>query len=212
MTAPMTMNRVIHGAVRRDLARLDAALAAFPDGDGERARGLNRAFANLRTQLTHHHEGEDAHVWPMLAGVGVDGGLLEIMESEHASMSAALAETDAAMATFAASASAADAAAARESLLRTRAVVEQHLDHEESDLEPQLQKHLESPEWKAVEKKLRAGSPAEAGSFFAWLTDGMDNAERSYLRSTVPAPVVFLLSRVLGRRYTKEVAPVWRAS
>jgi hemerythrin-like domain-containing protein len=208
----MTMNRVIHGAVRRDLARLDAALLAFPDGDADRAQGLARAFANLHTQLTHHHEGEDAHVWPMLAGVGVDSGLLETMESEHEAMSAALAETDAAMGTFARNASAADAAAARESLLRTRAVVDQHLDHEESDLEPQLQKHLDSPEWKAVEKKLRAGSPAEAGAFFAWLTDGMDNPERSYLRSAVPAPVVFLLTRVLGRSYNKEVAPVWRTA
>jgi hemerythrin-like domain-containing protein len=210
--APMTMNRVIHGAVRRDLARLDAALAAFPDGDIDRAQGLTRAFANLRTELTHHHEGEDAHIWPMLAGAGVDGGLLETMESEHASMSAALAETDATMSTFAASGSAADAAAARESLLRTRAVVEQHLDHEEADLEPQLQKHLDSPEWKAVEKKLRSQPPAVAGSFFAWVTDGMDNPERSYLRSTVPGPVIFVLSRVLGRRYNKEVAPVWRTS
>jgi hypothetical protein len=211
MSAPMTMNRVIHGAVRRDLARLDAALADFPAGDVERGRQLARAFGHLRTELTHHHEGEDAHVWPMLATVGVASDLLETMESEHASMSAALAETDAAMGRLGASGSAADAAAARESLQRTRAVIEGHLDHEEADLEPQLVKQFGSPEWKAVEKKLRSQPPAVAGSFFAWVTDGMGVAERSYLRSTVPAPVVFVLSRVLGWRYLREVAPVWRA-
>jgi hypothetical protein len=207
----MTMNRVIHGAVRRDLARLDAALEALPEGDVARAKGLARAFGHLRTELTHHHEGEDAHVGPMLAGAGVDAELLETMESEHASMSAALAETDAAMGKLAVSGSAADAAAARESVLRTRAVVEQHLHHEETELEPRLVPQLETPEWKAVEKKLRSQPAAVAGEFFARVTDGMGDAERSYLRATVPAPVVFVLSRVLGRRYRKEVAPVWRA-
>lgn len=40
MTGPTTMNRVIHGAVRRDLARLESALAAAPDGDRARAGEL----------------------------------------------------------------------------------------------------------------------------------------------------------------------------
>jgi hypothetical protein len=42
MTAPMTMNRLIHAAVRRDLDRLTAALASFPAGDQVRARDLER--------------------------------------------------------------------------------------------------------------------------------------------------------------------------
>lgn len=37
MTGPMTMNRVIHAAVRRDLARLESALATASDGDLDRA-------------------------------------------------------------------------------------------------------------------------------------------------------------------------------
>jgi hemerythrin-like domain-containing protein len=211
MTAPMTMNRVIHGAVRRDLARMDAALGDFRDGDRARAAELNRGFEYLRSELTRHHEGEDQHIWPMLGKLGVDAGLLATMESEHSAMAQALAETDEALRTFAASASAADAEAARASLARTREVTERHLGHEEKELEPQMAPHMASPEWKATEKQLRKARPAVAGSFFAWLTDGMGDAERSYLRSTVPAPVVFALSRVLGRRYLREVAPVWRA-
>lgn len=34
------MNRVIHGAFRRDLLRFDQALAAFPEGSAERAEQL----------------------------------------------------------------------------------------------------------------------------------------------------------------------------
>jgi hemerythrin-like domain-containing protein len=210
MTEPMTMNRLIHGAVRRDLERLDSALGRLPDGDRGRAQALDRAFANLRDELTRHHEGEDAYIWPMLATVGVDGDLLGAMESEHRAMSAALAETAGAMGALARSGSADAAAAARASVVRTRAVVEQHLAHEEAELEPQLTPHLESPEWKAVEKKLSRQPPGVAGRFFAWLTDGMSDDGRAFLRTTVPAPVVTVLSKGFGRRYNRDIKPIWR--
>ena len=210
MTAPMTMNRLIHAAVRRDLERLEAALGSAPDGDRARAADLQRAYAYLHSELTRHHEGEDTHIWPMLAKVGVGQELLGAMQEEHHAMADALAETGTAMTTYAASGSAADAAAARASVVRTQEVVERHLAHEEDELEPQLQPHLETPEWKAVEKQLRKASPKVAGDFFAWLTDGMSEPGRAYLRSTVPTPVVTLLSTLFGRRYNKEIAPVWR--
>ena len=209
MTAPMTMNRLIHAAVRRDLERLEAALGSAPDGDRARAADLERAYAYLHSELTRHHEGEDAYIWPMLAKVGVGQELLGAMQEEHHAMADALAETSTAMTTYAASGSAADAAAARASVVRTQEVVERHLAHEENELEPELQPHLETPEWKAVEKQLRKAPPKVAGNFFAWLTDGMSEPHRAYLRSLVPAPVVVLLSKLFGRTYIKEIAPVW---
>ncbi len=63
---PMTMNQVIHAAVRRDLTRLDRALDAFPSGDAERANQLARAYRFLRHQLTDHHQSED-ELEPVLA-------------------------------------------------------------------------------------------------------------------------------------------------
>jgi hemerythrin-like domain-containing protein len=210
MTAP-TMNRVIHAAVRRDLERLSAALDDLADGDRPRAQALERAYANLRQELTHHHEGEDTYIWPMCAAVGIDQGLLDEMESEHHVMAEALADTSAAMSTVAGTGSRADAAAARASVVRTREVVERHLRHEEAELEPALNPFLDSPEWKAVEKKLRSQPPGVAGRFFAWVTDGMSDEHRAFLKKTVPTPVVTVLARVFGRRYYKTVAPVWRA-
>ncbi|HEY0127000.1 MAG TPA: hemerythrin domain-containing protein [Blastococcus sp.] len=212
MTAPnLTMNRVIHAAVRRDLDRLSTALGAMGDGDTARAQALERAYENLHTELTHHHQGEDTHIWPMLSKAGVDKGLLQAMESEHHAMAQALAETADAMTTVARSGSAADAAAARASVVRTREVVERHLRHEEDELEPQLAPHVESPEWKAVEKKLSRQPLGVAGRFFAWLTDGMSDEHRAFLAKTVPLPVVTVLARTFGRRYYKDVAPTWKA-
>lgn len=205
----MTMNRVIHAAIRRDLARLESALGVVPDGDTARARELERAYVNLQRELTQHHLGEDDVVFPFLGRSGAPWDLLRSMEDEHHAMADALAETRDAMAVYASSSSAADAARARASVARTQAVVDQHLTHEERDLEPVLRSHLGTSEWKAVEKQLRPRSPAATGQFLAWIQDGMTDESRTYLRETIPPPVTFLLSRLAGRKYHREIASAW---
>ncbi|MCD4536024.1 hemerythrin domain-containing protein [Nocardioides sp. cx-169] len=211
MGTTLNMNRVIHAAVRRDLDRLEAALADFAGGDAERAAGLHRAYEHLRAELHHHHVGEDTHIWPMLAGFGVDAGLLSTMESEHHAMAESLTSVAHAMDALAADPSVAAAAAARVRVADAREVVEQHLTHEENELEPVLLPYLGTPEWRATEKRLRSAPPRVTGEFFAWLQDGMDPEHRAFLRRSVPRPVTFVLGRVLGRRYHRDVATVWRA-
>lgn len=206
------MNRVIHAAVRRDLDRLAAALDRVADGDRDRAIALGHAYAHLHSQLKHHHEQEDEHVFPALQRLGIDTALLEDMEDEHHAMSDALDRTAVSMGRYAATASAVDAAAARASVVEAQAVVERHLSHEEGELEPLMAPHLESPEWKQAEKALRKQPPSTAGRFFAWITDGIDPASDAYLRATVPRPVVATFSRVFGRGYNRDIAPVWRSA
>jgi DUF438 domain-containing protein len=207
---PMTMNRVIHAAVRRDLGRLEAALHRVSHGDTERARQLEQAYANLHRELQHHHQSEDRIIYPYVATVAPAAELLKVMDAEHHAMAEALAETRSAMATYSSTAAAADAEVARESVERTVKVVDDHLTHEESEFEPLVWPHLETKEWKAVEKKTRATSAAEGGQFFAWLQDGISDDNRIYLRSQVPAPILFLLSRGAGRTYHRDVAPAWK--
>ena len=208
----MTMNRVIHAAVRRDLARLESALDAAPDGDRARAAQLEAAYANMHDQLKHHHLGEDTHVFPFLARVEGASELVEVMEAEHQAMAAALAEASTAMTTYASTASAVDAYAARDAIVRAHEVVERHLHHEEAELEPLMLPHRESPDWKAVEKRLRPESLADSGRWMAWIQDGMPDEERAFFRSTIPAPVTFLLTKVAGRSYHRDVAPAWRGT
>ena len=210
VAATMTMNRVIHEAVRRDLTRLEAAVAAARDGDIARARQLERAYANLHRELTQHHEAEDSIIFPYLATVGVPSELLTAMDDEHHAMADALRQTREALSTYASSGSVADAERVRASVAQTRTVVDRHLDHEERELEPLLEPHLESEEWKDVQKRLRPKSLAVTGRYLAWLQDGMSNEGRSYLRGTIPPPVLAVLGRVAGRAYHRDVAPVWR--
>ena len=74
---PMTMNQVIHAAVRRDLTRLDRALDAFPADDAERANQLARAYRFLRHQLTEQDEQACHHHWEARWILGHDCSALD---------------------------------------------------------------------------------------------------------------------------------------
>jgi len=207
----MSMNKVIHGAFRRDLDRFIAALRVFPPGDLTRARQLATAWANFDDQLTQHHEGEHTIAWPALESIGVSKELLAAMDAEHETMAAALAETRAAVKALAQTAGAAEAQTALAAFQRLQQVTVAHLDHEEAEIESVYLAKRDTPQMKAMGKAFAKVSPARGGRFFAWLLDGASPEERQAATRDVPGPVLTVITGVFGRGYRKNVAPVWRA-
>ncbi|NPC43630.1 hemerythrin domain-containing protein [Nocardioides sp. zg-1230] len=210
MTGTLSINQVIHAAVRRDVGRTEQALRTLPDGDTARARQIRTAWRNLVRELTHHHEAEDEHVWPFLQSRGVDLTLLEEMEAEHVAMKQALASVSTSLDSVVAAPSTFNAAAAADEVARARVVINGHLDHEERDVEGPMGDLADDEEFKAMTKKLRPASPVDAANSLAWMQDGAGQRERSSLRAAIPGPVITLLTLLLARRYRREVAPVWR--
>jgi hemerythrin HHE cation binding domain-containing protein len=209
--AEMSMNKVIHGAVRRDLDRFVVALDHFPSGDQARAADLSRAWENFDEQLTYHHEGEHRIAWPALQSVGVSPELLTQLDAEHDTMAAALAEARTAIGALARTGGAAEASAARDAVVRLREVTSAHLDHEESEIEGVYQAKRDTPEIKAMGKAFaRDGGVSRGGRFFAWVLDGASEEERRAATSEVPGPVLAVLTGIFGRSYRKNVAPIWR--
>ena len=210
--AHMSMNKTIHHAVRRDLARFRAALDAFVDGDRERAAALHRAWQNFDVQLTDHHEGEHAIAWPALEAIGVSPTMIETFDAEHEAMAADLASARDAMSQLGRSASRADAELAAAAMERLQATTITHLDHEEAETEERITSNEDDPALKQMGKQFsRRSSPAKAGVFFAWMQDGATPQEQAALRANVPGPLVTVLSGLFGRRYRREVATVWKA-
>jgi hemerythrin-like domain-containing protein len=209
--ADLDMNQIIHAAVRRDLARTETALRSMADGDAGRAAAVQRAWTALWGQLRHHHEQEDQHVWPYVRSLAVvDPAVVDAMESEHHAMAAACDAATAAIDAVTVDPSDVNAAAAADAVAEAARITDAHLEHEERAITPVIQERLETPEWKAIEAEFRKGGPVKGGQFLAWLQDGGDPEAQAALRSKIPPPVLFVLSRGFGRSYHRNVAPVWR--
>lgn len=210
MAEPMSMNRIIQAAVRRDVTRTEQALRALTEGDRHRAGQVRTAWRNLERELTHHHETEDSIAWPFLAARGFDTTLLTEMEDEHVAMKRALTASSAAIDAVVATPTVSAARAAADEVAAARVVIERHLAHEEADVEGVLGELEDDPEWKAAAAKMRPASIVDAANALAWMQDGAGHQERSSLRAHIPGPVVTVLTVLLARRYRREVAPVWR--
>ena len=93
------MNSLIHRAVRRDLDDFARALDSFPAGDRERATALAARFQWFDTLLTHHHEGEEEILWPVLRTSPPNTEEVGELTDEHERIVAALSAARAAFAT-----------------------------------------------------------------------------------------------------------------
>lgn len=209
MTEHRTMNTIIHAAFRRDLARFDKALAAFPAGSRSRADQLSAAWANFDEQLHHHHRDEETIFFPALRELGADESLVSDLDGEHGRMATALDAAGAAMARFSSEPTAENAQTARTAIGELNTVMCEHLEHEERDLEPFAAGNASTPQMKAALAAVRKSHKGGAGTFFAWLQDGADRDAHTALRREVPAPVLFVLGRLAGRDYNRRIAPVW---
>jgi DUF438 domain-containing protein len=210
MTKHLSLNTVIHAAVRRDLSRFNAALDAFPVGSKQRAAELQVAWQNLDKQLYHHHHGEETVFWPALRELGADVSLVSDLDGEHQQMAEAMAETRTAMTKFAADPGAEQLAAVKAAFAELSAVIDAHFTHEEHDLEPMLATAVETLQWKQAQRAIRRTmSLPEVGTYLAWLQDGADPDSREFLSHEFPRPVLTVLPRLLGRPYSRRIASVW---
>jgi hypothetical protein len=89
-------------------------------------------------------------------------------------------------------------------------VIETHFSHEEQTLEPMMPQVRDTPELKQAAAAIRKTmTPGQTGAYLAWLADGADPGARAFLRREIPAPVLLILTRLVGRSYRRRVSSVW---
>lgn len=211
MSGHGTLNTVIHSAFRRDLHRFERALDSFPTGCRARADQLMGAWSHLSLELHLHHHDEEAFFWPALQALGIAPALIDDLESEHVDMVRGLTAAEAAMEAFGTDPTDANVAAARAAIVELHRVLDDHLAHEERDLEPFAIRHSASKEHKHAKALSRRAHTEGAGTFFAWLADECDSDVAAALRHEVPAPVLFVLTKLGGRRYHRLAAAAWKS-
>ena len=172
--AQMSMNKVIHGAIRRDLDRFVGARSPPSSaGDTARAQQLGRAWDNFDLQLTDHHEGEHEIAWPALESVGVTRETIAQMDAEHETMAAALAEARTAMRLPASTAGQGEAEAALPALMHLRDVTVDAPRPRGARDRAGLPRERRGPRDEGDgQEVLHARARPRAGVFFAWVLDG----------------------------------------
>lgn len=212
MTEHLTMNTIVHAAFRRTIARFVGALDAFPDGSQERADQLERAWDFAEDEIHHHHDYEEQYFWPALQQTDADLSVVAELDGEHEAMRAALGDASRSMAALPLDPTTATATRARDAVAHLGTVLGDHLAHEERDLEPISAAYKNAPPMKTALRQVKKAHFKTMGNTIEWLQDGADSSDIAGLRKELPPPVIFLFTRIAGRRYRREIAPTWPAS
>jgi len=94
---------------------------------------------------------------------------------------------------------------------RLSSVVRDHLEHEEREVLPLLERHLTRAQWRTfllTERDRR--SPRERPEFLTWILDDADEQDAAAVLAEMPPPARLVYRRVLRPRY--EAQHRWQLS
>ena len=213
--ADTTMMRIVHDALRRDLARARTTLAEPACSHQDRRRAVGAHLGWMMHFLHAHHAAEDEGLYPLLrARAGADESVLEVLErmaGEHQAIASAMGVLEDASAALVSDPS--DVAAQRTiaAIAALAAVLHPHLREEEDDAMPITSRLVTGPEWDAIDKKhnLDPKSMSELGFEGHWLIDGASDADRAKVVGLVPPVPRFVLLHGFARRYRRHAAACW---
>ncbi|MEE2035259.1 hemerythrin domain-containing protein [Rhodococcus chondri] len=204
--------RIVHNALRRDLARAGQVLRAAP----EPGRTQRVALADHLVWMMHflhlHHRGEDAGLWPLVRELNpAAGALLDVMNTDHARIGPEIERVTAAATEYRA-----DPAAREElsiSLADLGGVLLPHLQREESEMMPVVTRTLTSRQWDEVEQRVFIASKTkrELGIEAHWIIDGVDREDYDVAVGKVDPATRFMLLHAFERSYRQACAARWGA-
>jgi hypothetical protein len=189
----------IHSAVRRDLARLAAAVAVLADPTVQGAdraagaAGLSAYWDCLADQLHHHHTIEDSEVFPFVRGAlgRRADAVMDKMGREHDAIDEAQALADAAVRALSSEPSVGRASAAAERLLTFQQVVLAHLAHEEAEAVPLILEGFDEGYWLAFMGR-RQQDPG-GDTFLPWVLESAPAPAVAEVTGSLPPAVHTLL-------------------
>ena len=207
--ADTTVMGVVHDALRRDLVRSRAVVTAAP-GDERRVAVADHLVWMLEF-LHHHHESEDAGLWPRVRARNPEAAaVLDRMSADHEEVDPLLDRALAAARRYRADAAAADELLA--ALDELSGPLLAHLAREEDEAMPVVAASISQDEWRQWDREF---NPTKGRSIRSvameghWLMDGLDPARYRVLVGLVPAPARVVLVRGFARAYRTACARRW---
>ena len=208
-----TIVYLIHEAFRRDLARLSTALRV-PVQDRSRYRMLADRWEFVNEQLHHHHQVEDASLWPLvrpkLAGRDDELAVLQEMENQHDALAPTCTAVDEGFAALVAQPGDGAGGDVADRLDAMATLLAAHLDDEESRCFPVIDQAMSDEEFASFGKATaKAVGMRGSARFFPWIFDDADPVERKAVLSMPPPPVRVLCQYVWEPRYRRQTAALW---
>jgi hypothetical protein len=178
----------MHAAFRRDLSRLEqTADAATPN--------VLAGWDVLSRRLVVHHEAEDDDLWPVLRSK-TDAPAIDQIVAEHERIADTLSEVERTL---------------RHGGERGRVahefadLVRAHLDHEERDVLPLVEKHLTPEEWEQFLQTERARqTPSTGAEFMGWVLDDAEPEHADAIWREIPPPARVVYQLVLKPLYDRR--------
>lgn len=200
---------IVHSALRRDLVRVRLVLEAGPVPDERRVELADHVLWMMEF-LRHHHEAEDAALYPSVVEHNPDAAtLVEQMNEDHARIEPAIEALEEAAHTFRTQPAAQDDLAA--ALAGLSEVLLPHLRREELEMMPMVSASITDAEWRAWddEYNIKPKSVPTLGKEGVWLLDGLDATSRDHVVHLVAALPRFVILRVLGPHNRRHFADLW---
>ena len=185
----------MHDAFRRDVSRLQAAVGKI----GTRREVPSTVLEGwdvFQRNLTFHHQAEDDDLWPTLR-TRIDDvderGAIDDMVREHSLIPPAL---------EAVSRGLGGSEDPQPAVDQLATLVLDHLDHEERDVLPLVERRLSDADWHAflrTERNRRA--PRERPEFLCWVLDDTRPEHADAVLGELPPPGRLVYRQVLKPRY-----------
>lgn len=213
--ADTTMMRIVHDALRRDLARARRVLVQPERTRPAQRRAVGAHLSWMMHFLHAHHASEDDGLYPLVrqraGGAAEARGVLDRMAREHEAIASAVATVETAAIALAADPGEIATHQTLDALDALATVLLPHLQEEEDDAMPLVSRLITTAEWQAIEKQhnLDPKSMSDLGFEGHWLIDGASDADRATVVGLVPAIPRFILLHGFARRYRRHANACW---
>ncbi|PBC57556.1 hemerythrin domain-containing protein [Rhodococcus sp. ACPA1] len=204
--------RIVHSALRRDIARAAQVLRTTPPPAQTQRVALADHLVWMMHFLHLHHSGEDRGLWPLVRELNpAAGALLDAMDADHTRIGPEMERVTAAATEYRVH------PAAREDLSRSLAALEQvllpHLQREEDEMMPVVARTLTCRQWDDVEQQVFIASKTkrELGIEAHWIVDGVDREDYDVTVRKVDPATRFMLLHAFKRPYRRACAARWGA-
>jgi hemerythrin-like domain-containing protein len=144
---------IVHILFRREFGLLPDLVKAVGHEDEERAKVVADHIRFMCIFLLHHHQAEDAVLWPLLlarAPKEVDP-VVHLAEGHHQRIDTLLGDVDALLAAWASGAAIEDGDVLAQALRQLAVVLFEHMGLEEQLVLPLVERHIFASEWLTME-------------------------------------------------------------